>query len=93
MEKSQYEEWFKSFDMRKELYLDVWVLIPNHFHALITLNPVDTDGRAYPPNNDENFVDNNNPNRNNDNENSVDNLGLDTHVRAYLRKIIIFATK
>lgn len=30
-----YDEFFKSFDIRKELYLGEFVIMPNHWHAII----------------------------------------------------------
>ena len=30
-------EWYKSFEMRNELFLDEFVLMPNHLHAIIVL--------------------------------------------------------
>jgi putative transposase len=42
-------EFYKSFDIRKELFLDEFILMPNHLHALVEIKqPVDTDDRAYP---------------------------------------------
>lgn len=41
-------EWHKSFDIRKELFLDEWIIMPNHLHAIVEIdNPVDTDGHPY----------------------------------------------
>ncbi|NLN96715.1 MAG: transposase, partial [Bacteroidales bacterium] len=31
-------EWLKSFDIRDELYLDEYIIMPNHLHAIIILN-------------------------------------------------------
>lgn len=31
-------EWHKSFDIRDELYLDEYIIMPNHLHAIIILN-------------------------------------------------------
>ncbi|NOY37277.1 MAG: transposase [Chlorobi bacterium] len=31
------EQWSKSFDMRKELFLDEYIIMPNHLHAIIRL--------------------------------------------------------
>ena len=31
-------EWFKSFKIRRELFLDEFILMPNHLHAIIILN-------------------------------------------------------
>ncbi|UGU16705.1 hypothetical protein LS482_02265 [Sinomicrobium kalidii] len=44
-----YREWYKSFKIRKELTLDSFVLMPNHIHAVVTIDPilvVETHGRA-----------------------------------------------
>ena len=41
-------EWHKSFDIRKELFLDEFIIMPNHLHAIVEIdNPVDTPARAY----------------------------------------------
>ena len=32
------EEWLKSFQMREELFLDCWVLMPNHLHAIVKID-------------------------------------------------------
>lgn len=29
------QEWLRSFEMREELGLDAWVVMPNHFHGLV----------------------------------------------------------
>jgi len=40
-------EWKKSFDIRKELFCDVCVIMPNHIHAILRIeNEVETHGRA-----------------------------------------------
>ncbi len=49
-------EWLKSFEIHDELFLDEYIIMPNHLHAiveikkpdeLIDISPVDTHGRAY----------------------------------------------
>lgn len=41
-------EWHKSFDIRKELFLDEFIIMPNHLHAIVEIdNPVDTDSHPY----------------------------------------------
>jgi REP element-mobilizing transposase RayT len=35
------DEWFKSFKIRRELFLDEFILMPNHLHAIIILNNPD----------------------------------------------------
>ncbi len=32
------EQWLKSFEMRDEFFLDRWVLMPNHLHAIVTID-------------------------------------------------------
>ena len=32
------EQWLKSFEIRDEFYLDIWVLMPNHLHAIVTID-------------------------------------------------------
>ena len=38
------EEWIKTESIRSEILLDEWVIMPNHFHAIIMI----TDGAAKP---------------------------------------------
>ena len=45
------EEWNKSFEIRKELFCDTFVIMPNHLHAILRIenvNDVETHGRAFP---------------------------------------------
>ena len=35
------EEWDKSFELRKELYCDAFVIMPNHIHAVLFINNPD----------------------------------------------------
>ena len=40
-------EWFRSFEIRKELFLDVFIIMPNHIHAIVEIfQPVETHGRV-----------------------------------------------
>lgn len=41
-------EWHKSFDIRKELFLDECIIMPNHLHAIVEIDnrDVDTHGRV-----------------------------------------------
>ncbi len=53
------DEWLESFDIRDELLLDEYIIMPNHLHAIVVLDKngiekndshgsyVDTHGRAY----------------------------------------------
>lgn len=36
-------EWLKSFDMRKELFLDEYVIMPNHLHAIIVVQNLEKE--------------------------------------------------
>jgi len=36
-------EWVKSFEMRSELFLDEYVIMPNHIHAIIVLDKTNID--------------------------------------------------
>ena len=36
-------EWLKSFDIRKELFLDEYVIMPNHFHAIVILRNIEDE--------------------------------------------------
>src|SRR5690606_33461618 len=67
------EEWHKSFALRTELLLDEFILMPNHLHAIIILDPVQTHGRA--------------SNTNNENTNDETTNDEKTHGRASLRII------
>lgn len=43
------EEWNKSFEIRKELFCDAFIIMPNHLHAILrieNINTVETHGRA-----------------------------------------------
>ena len=39
-------EWYKSFDIRKELLLDEFIIMPNHIHAIIILDNTDDIGNS-----------------------------------------------
>lgn len=44
-------EWERSFAIRAELACDVYVIMPNHIHAIVRIiEPVETHGRVSPPN-------------------------------------------
>jgi REP element-mobilizing transposase RayT len=38
------DEWFRSFEIRDELILDEFILMPNHLHAIVGLDAVGTVG-------------------------------------------------
>jgi len=38
------EEWYNSFDIRKELFCDIFQMMPDHFHAIVRIEPVPTEG-------------------------------------------------
>ena len=47
------QEWWKSFEMRTELFCDAFVIMPNHIHGIVGIDkiigdglPVETHGRA-----------------------------------------------
>ena len=45
------EEWQRSSVIRQEIELDGWVVMPNHFHAIVIINnPVGANGRSPLPN-------------------------------------------
>lgn len=48
-------QWYKSFKIRDELFLDEFIIMPNHLHALIKLHGfhVETHGRASQQSNDQ----------------------------------------
>ena len=37
------EEWMKSAQIRRELLLDEWIIMPNHFHAVVFIIPTGND--------------------------------------------------
>ena len=46
------DEWYQSFEIRQELYLDEFILMPNHLHAIVKLEnnkTGETDGRSERP--------------------------------------------
>jgi REP element-mobilizing transposase RayT len=47
------QEWLESFEIRKELFLDEWQIMPNHIHAIVIIDqqgdrPDQGDGRPDP---------------------------------------------
>jgi len=43
------QEWEKSFEIRQELVCDIYVIMPNHIHAIVRIvdgPPIETHGRA-----------------------------------------------
>jgi REP element-mobilizing transposase RayT len=36
------EEWMRSTDIRQEIDFDAWVIMPNHMHGIVVINPPDT---------------------------------------------------
>jgi len=38
------EEWIRSIDIRKEMNLDKWVIMPNHIHGVVVISPVGANG-------------------------------------------------
>jgi putative transposase len=38
-------EWFKSFDIRKELFLDEFIMMPNHLHTIVEINNRDVNDK------------------------------------------------
>ena len=37
------EEWNRSFEIRAELFCDAWIIMPNHSHALLRIEPTNGD--------------------------------------------------
>ncbi|MDQ5929410.1 MAG: REP-associated tyrosine transposase [Bacteroidota bacterium] len=75
-------EWMKSFEIRNELILDEFILMPNHLHAIVEIDnelnknlvvnpPVETHGRA----------------SQNAEMHGVETHGVETHGRASLHEI------
>jgi len=46
------EEWEKSFVIRKELFCDIYVIMPGHIHAIISILEIDSRWNARPPESD-----------------------------------------
>ncbi|MGH7866902.1 MAG: hypothetical protein ACREP9_04515 [Candidatus Dormibacteraceae bacterium] len=44
-------EWQKLPKLRPEIKLDMFVIMPNHLHGIIWLNPTSTEPTLTPPNN------------------------------------------
>ena len=44
------EEWLKTPEIRREIQLDVFQIMPNHLHGIIIINDVGAHGRAPLPN-------------------------------------------
>jgi putative transposase len=43
------DEWLRSVEIRQEIGFDAWVIMPNHFHGIIVINPatlVGANGRS-----------------------------------------------
>ncbi len=40
------EQWHKSFQIRNELFLDEYIIMPNHLHAIVVLDKTDCDDNA-----------------------------------------------
>ncbi len=40
------KEWLRSSLIRQEIELDKYVVMPNHFHGIVTINPVGANGRS-----------------------------------------------
>jgi len=38
------EEWYKSFDIRKELFCDIFQMMPDHLHAIVRIECVVIEG-------------------------------------------------
>jgi putative transposase len=41
--KIAYDEWFKSFEIRQELKLDEFIIMPNHLHAIVVIDKNDVE--------------------------------------------------
>jgi REP element-mobilizing transposase RayT len=46
-----FEEWNKSFEIRKELFCDIFVIMPNHIHAILRIEKSRRNGQPSIPNN------------------------------------------
>jgi REP element-mobilizing transposase RayT len=67
------QEWYKSFEIRKELILDVFQMMPNHLHAIVVIKK----------NRDSN---NTNNNHGTNDSHGLHDFHVETHGRASLRE-------
>ncbi len=37
------DEWYKSFEIRDELFLDTFIIMPNHIHAIVGISKINND--------------------------------------------------
>jgi putative transposase len=44
-------EWNKSFEMRSDFFCDIYVIMPNHIHAIVRIEHLDCCSKKYPKNN------------------------------------------
>lgn len=52
------DEWHKSFEIRNELILDEYIIMPNHLHAIIIINKMgDSHGDSYDDSHDDSHGD------------------------------------
>lgn len=42
------QEWLKSPSIRTEIILDAWVVMPNHFHGIVSINPIPQPNNIIP---------------------------------------------
>lgn len=40
------DEWLRSSQIRQEIQLDEFIVMPNHFHGIVVINPVGANGRS-----------------------------------------------
>jgi putative transposase len=84
------EEWEKSFSIRSELFCDIYVIMPNHIHAILRIdNNKTNDGDDTIDCNDTNVGNDDDANvgnnsNNDDNPNVCNNANVETHGRASL---------
>ncbi len=50
------EEWLRTPQIRREIKLDEWIVMPDHFHAIVFIEPTEENGRVgaagWPPANE-----------------------------------------
>ena len=79
-------EWLKSFEIRQELFLDEYIIMPNHLHAIVVLQKTDDENTHDSGNVDDNIDDIGNNIGNVDN--NIDDVGnniVEAHGRAPLQ--------
>jgi len=85
-----FDEWYKSFEIRNELFLDEFIIMPNHLHALVVLKKTNDLG------NPDNIVETHCPDSNvetYDQDSYAETHGADLEVETHGRASLQFPDK